>query len=53
MLRKVIVLMLIPLLSLAAGAGCGKGNGVVNPTVKDGAPKGKEFKPITPRVGPK
>jgi hypothetical protein len=53
MLRKVIVLMLIPLLSLAAGAGCGKGNDVVNPTIKDGAPKGKELKPFMPRVGPK
>jgi hypothetical protein len=53
MLRKLIAPTLIALVSLAAGAGCGKGNGVVNPTVKDGAPKGKEFKPITPRVGPK
>jgi hypothetical protein len=53
MLRKIIVPTLIALLSLAAGVGCGKDKDVVNPTVKDGALKGKELKPFTPRVGPK
>jgi hypothetical protein len=48
--RTVIALSLIALLSLAAGAGCGKGQDVVNPTIKDGTPKGKEFKPINPIV---
>jgi hypothetical protein len=56
MLRTVIALTLIALLSLAAGAGCGKGKEVVNPTIKDGIPKGKELKsrkPVAPnKTGP-
>ena len=51
MLRKVIVLTLIALLSLAAGVGCGKGQGVVNPTVKGEVPKDSQVLPVQPSGG--